>query len=367
MYQIIEKGSVSFESDWIEIPYEYTSSGHIKIYLEVDGTKYPFIVDSGASNILFGDSQGLSNEFKGFSFSVDSNDKPSFVKIRSVESITIGTLTGNDLRFKIIEYSADCEGEAIGIIGKEAMRHHVWQFLPERNMIRIAKSQDHITHFPNEDTIKLRRNKYSHHLYARISIDGRKSNSYFVDTGSNGKITTPLDSTWKVQEASKVFGRTSKGLGGIDKTASYIFRIDSLNFKNGGGTKGPMDISVSDRKFKALGSAFLRNFNFTLDWKNKQMILAPLEKQRFIYRDFGARLNVDEDGVFVTTIIENSSAYQAQLEVGQRIDKVNGVLASELDGCTLVEKVNESDTLKLTFKKEDEINSVNLLRENLFN
>lgn len=360
----MEKGEVTISSDWIEVPYEYTYSGHIKIMVDVAGKNYPFILDSGAGNILFGDDHSLSNGLKWVGFGMDSNGSLFFTKIKGLDRFRIGELSGKDLRFKIQRYPLDCPEEFIGIIGKETMRHFVWQFFPERKMIRIARSQNETIHYPDEDTISLSRNKNSHHLYVSLGLENRKRKSYIVDTGSNSTISTPIDSTWQKDRGKRVFGLASKGLSSIDTTGSYLFKIDTLIFKNGYKIMAPISINVRNNDFKALGTGFLKNFNFTIDWQTNQLILSPLENQTFIGRGFGAGIDIDDDkGVYISSIIEDSPAYRASFAVNQKIASVNGVNASSIDGCLLEEIKDESDTLKLTFIKEDKLDSVGLIKD----
>ncbi len=363
----MENGKVVLFSDWIEIPYEYTYSGHIKIYVEIEGQKYPFILDSGASNMLFGDDRNLSGGFKGFGIGIDSNGTFFLTSIRSVKSLSIGSLAAEDLRFEIKEFSLDCPNEVIGIIGKETMRHHVWQFLPLQKIIRIGKDQRAVLHYPGEDTVNLGINKFGYQLSIYTALNGRKKGRYLVDTGYNGVVSTSLDSAWIPEEGLQIFGVGSKGLSSVDSSENYLFRIDSFQLSKDVIIQGPMTAQVSNRSFKAIGTGLLKKFNFSLDWKNGMMILDPIDTLRFTSRGFGVGFEIDKlHNVYVSSIIENSSAEEVGLLVNQKIISLNGFSSSILDGCSLESLIDKSDTLRVEFEKNNMLNSVKLYRTNYF-
>ncbi len=367
-FKIKARGEIiNSPSNFIEIPYRYNETGHIVIIAKINGQSFPFIIDSGASNMIFAGNGLRYDRFKGFGFGIDSNGEFVLSRMGSVGSVEIGDMVFSDLRFEMIESDiSGCQESGVGIIGKETMRKAIWQFFPNRKMIRIAMNQSAVQHSASEDTIRLRINPYGHQPSANISLDGRPTRRYLMDTGFNGNITTSLDSSWNLTKGIRVIGTASKGLMSKDSTDNYLFEIDQLRIKQFVIDK-PITVSVSDRSFQALGLGILADFNFTFDWKNQVLLLDPLPKQSFKSKSYGVRLETADDGVVVSTLYVGMQAFHSGLYVNQRIEEINGYPANTIsDDCILDDLIDDRDTLVLKYRDGEHLKTIELRKEYFF-
>jgi hypothetical protein len=354
MYGVKDKGVTTLNKPYIEIPYRYNSTGHIVIDVEVKGKIYPFIMDSGASNMLFSQFGVEDDGFRFFGFGVDSNGAPFFPMLKKMNQFRIGQISFSDFTFSQMKpHFVHCFEDGVGLIGKEAMRHYVWQFFPEEQIIRISNELSETTQSFKADTVDCTVGKFGYHLNAMVKIDTDSTARFkksFVDLGFNGSWTIPFDSSMITLPRVESIGSNGKGLASANESTTWFSRTNQLQIGDFSYDKN-MDFMVTQRRFKAIGIGFLKAFNFTLDWKGSRLILDPLPDKDVKIKWFGINLDWKEgEGVIVGSIIENSKADSLSITPGTPVRLVNDRSSYDFsDKCELSQHIKASDSLTISY------------------
>lgn len=174
-------------------------------------------------------------------------------------------------------------------------------------------------------------------ISARLLVDSGASHGLFLETSSSNKITIPA------RHVSSIIGR---GLGG--EITGQIGKIKSINLGNfqipDVITNFPdpetyldtLKTSLSVFRNGSLGGEILSRFTVIYNFPGEKIYLKKNAsfKKKFYFslsgltiRAKGSRLKNFE----ITSLRENSEAYKAGVQVGDRIISINGILASDLN------------------------------------
>lgn len=328
------------------IPFDFGSNGHVIIQVKIKGRYYPFILDTGASNSIFNNSltKDLTDGYKGPAFNIGFYGDFFLNSIYKVEQLAISDFIFEDLSFKKIDLDIPCQ-EYVGIIGKETMRHLVWKFEPNNSKISVAASVNTFGHFPG-DTIMVRENPFSHHLYTNVELNNEEMIEFIIDTGCSCYLTSSelTENEGDLKTITKRVdlngSRISEGRYGFVKNFSLgNFSLDTT-----------IQVLKGKRLFNVVGMSFLRNFNFILSWKDHFVILQPTNQQRFVSDDFAIDLEFDShlERAIVKSVIIDSKIYQAGVRIGTSIEMINGKVIKDAETfCSLDYKRSDTLTLKL--------------------
>ncbi len=174
-------------------------------------------------------------------------------------------------------------------------------------------------------------------ISARLLVDSGASHGLFLEASSSNKITIPA------RHVSSIIGR---GLGG--EITGQIGKIKSINLGNfqipDVITNFPdpetyldtLKTSLSVFRNGSLGGEILSRFTVIYNFPGEKIYLKKNAsfKKKFYFslsgltiRAKGSRLKNFE----ITSLRENSEAYKAGVQVGDRIISINGILASDLN------------------------------------
>lgn len=368
VFKIKELGAAPTLTSIIEIPYRYNRAGHIIVDVEINGMKYPFILDSGGSNKIFTSAEIPDNGLRFVGFGIDANGTPFFPLLKKLSKVSIADVEYLDFTFgKMDSPFSTCIDDGMGIIGKELMRHHVWQFFPEQQIIRISNEIEQTIQSEKAKLINCDIGRFGHQIYTLVKLGNDSLSRYqkcIIDTGFNGTITIPNDSSLLSLRKIESFGDNSKGLASSDSSNAWIARAERIQFSDE-IIDGSLDIFINTKNFKAVGVEFLRAYNFTLDWKNAQIILDPISDVGVKLAGFGINLNFDNSrGIYVDNILENSKAYNLMLRPGTKILEVNGVSHDDIsDFCQLRDLIKSNrEVVSLKYIVNNEIITTDFFR-----
>jgi hypothetical protein len=305
---------------------------------------YKFIFDTGAAfNVISKDIVLELNLQKIVSDTIsDANRKTKkieFVKIRDIEfaglhffnsAAAVMDLQGTTA---LKCYSAD------GVIGANIIRHvPYWQ-------INYKKGKMIITDKPGLISDK---NKYFTIPYKRsiqrlpiieIIADNRIKLKFVVDLGSTGGFHGNFNQFQKICKSDidfryfERYGELSGGALGIKKGVGYTGKLNNL--KIGDLSINSELIDFQDNIGPSVGNKFFENFIFMLDWKNKKFLLIPINDPMITEEvaSFGFSVSYQEDKkhLYISGICKNSPAYNAKLQVGDRIVGLNKKNMRHLD------------------------------------
>lgn len=353
------------------IPFTYSSSGHMLIQVNIEGSNqsYPFILDSGASNFIFSNHvDEFDLDANGYGFGIGANGNFFFTKIREIDSLQIGNLKFKNLNADQKEFNFSCTEKTYGLIGIGVMRHLVWQIDFKNKTILVSKKLKDLPFCKNLIEIPLLRNKKSNHLKAVIQFkkDG-KTKSALVDLGSNSGLTikekTILRDSLPLNSKS-INGSLSQGLGGDNSSESKekIYLLDSLFFNNTTFSVTKFPVNSTPGGLSLLGLGFFENYKTTISWEDEKMILEPYDSvQNFIWKTagFSAKFDKDLQKVIIKSITENTAASNSKIPLNAEIISINQhVFTDEASYCDYRGAKIKPDTLNLKVK-----NSVGIIKE----
>ncbi|MEM8528369.1 MAG: hypothetical protein AAGG68_27250 [Bacteroidota bacterium] len=374
----VDESSITSHST---IPFTISESGHILINISVDNsqTLYPFILDTGASSTFF--NQKLSKNFTtiGRIPQVDINRTLQILKIVKTPQIRIGDIEIKDVAFKQLNLkngSLGCVSKYAGIIGKELMRHFVWQIDFENEVIHIVASRDELTLTGDEKIIKLRENKGGHQLSIICNIpEYDKYIPLTLDTGLPKGVIIGNEQLYRFTDTTKIIpsrryvGNVGVGLSGKISTDKKTLIAYYSEVKIGEKVKVdsfPIYIN-STKSFNALGIDFLKNYKATISWKDKELLLLPIQTLAINANSFGLniRYNNELQEARVEYIIEESAAERTGVLVQDKVISVNYIpITSQEDLCS--SKWKDQDILELEVERNGKIYHYSLQKEPLF-
>lgn len=319
------------------IPFYYSESRHMLVDVQINGskTKYPFILDSGATSYVFKnmlEQQSLPDI--GNAFAIGAGGGFLFPDIHQIDQLVLGNIEFKNVAAESIDkLPLSCVDGIYGILGKEAMQHLVWQIDFEKQEIQIVSEQAQLTFGENADTIKLSENPHGHQLYVNTKLGADSLKARFtVDLGSNNYASTNISKVEKIEgRRVEMIGNASVGLDGEDKSKAMIQEVE--NFQIGNITLPRFSISASGTPMGLLGLGFLRNYKTTISWKDNNLILEPYAKQYFGRKGFGfgARFDEEANALMIKSIYKDFSAHKAGLMPKTKIISLNGELMDTAD------------------------------------
>jgi len=319
------------------IPFYYSPSGHMLVDVQINGskTKYPFILDSGATSYVFKnmlEQQDLPDIGNGFA--IGAGGGMFFPDIHQVDQLTLGNIVFKNVAAESIEkLPISCPENIFGILGKEAMQHLVWQIDFETEQMFIVSEKSQLTFGENTDTIKLSENQYGHQLYVntKLGADSIKA-KFVVDLGNSGYASINTKDLKKNKgRIIEMIGNASVGLDGADKSKAMLQEVN--NFQIGDLTVPHFSIYASDTPMALLGLGFFKNYKTTISWKDNELILEPYAEQYFGRKGFGynARYDKEADALMIKAVCKGYAADKVGLSPNTKIISLNGEVMDTAD------------------------------------
>ena len=376
----LSQGRLTTELVCDTIPFTYSSSGYILIEAKVNGGEetYPFILDSGASNMVFSTfTNGYHLENNGFGISIGSAENLFLTRIKEINSLQIGNIEFRELNAEETDFNFNCTENVCGIIGTGLMHHLVWQIDFNNQIIIISKYLDDLQFQDNTIEIPLHENKYSHHLSTDIKLRNNKSTKeVLIDLGSNNIFSFKESSILKDSinlRSKRIKGQISKSLGNNkNNTSDYrYYLLDSLIFSRSLYFVNNIPIGTSSKSLNLLGLGFLKKYKSTISWSDKKLILEPYDSiPDFNWKTtgFSIKYNKELKKAEIGTITENTPAARANVPLNAQVIAVNEILFSDLESyCNSRKMKLVSDTIYLKIKKGDgSVKEYPLIKEPIF-
>ena len=353
------------------IPFEYTSTGHIKISVGfAKGTSHDFLFDTGASSFMFEDfAQTVDKEFDWIMPSIDANFIPSVVKTYKLDKLNFGgfILFKNASFKKDKQFTNHCDSDVKGIIGVNIMKDLKWRINFSSKEIEIADDINKFSIKNPVDTIRTIQNPNSHHLKVMFSSPSDPSGinkPLLVDTGYNGYLTITKKHTSHFKDSVIFKGATSKGLYSEEPNESIYF---TREFSIGGKEFEAIQINAANRSINALGLNFFKQFNsVVLDWDNNLLLLEyKTSNPVFFKRSFGVSFRFEDKRCYLNAAIKTKTKDLTPY-LDQQIVTINGTkIINNSQLCEL--DLSKAEILELEFiTAENGIKKVIVKKEPFF-
>jgi len=359
------------------IPFKYSNSGHILIDVKFKNKNkpLPFILDSGASNMIF---KKYSSKFDlvtaGYSMGIGSNGNIFWSSIDELKRIKIGGFQFQNLHAKIVDFNLECI-EAYGIIGIGTMRHLVWQLDFKNNIIIISKELKETVNNKSKYKFDLNENNYGHQLSMPLKISNKSKFNATIDLGNN--LNLSIDEDYLKKDSlnlnfKTINGRGSTGLGDSKETTpkEKFYLIDNLYFLNTDYEIQDFPVIANENSLNLLGLGFFKKYKTTISWKDRKLILEPYDSvQNFKWKTFGlsTRYMKDENKIIINSLIDNSPSSDFNLTIGAEIHTLNNRrILNHNEYCKMRSELNNRDTINLQIKTLDTVKNLQIIKQPIF-
>ena len=318
-----------------------------KIEIELNGKEYNFIFDTGAGNATTiydlkqeVDSSKIIRSRKIYGYDQSQN-------VTSTEYI-IDTLKTAIFESKnkftyLINRTLDtyCSiGKADGVIGVYAvMESNFPLFLNYEDGYISFLEDEYLNRLQGYSEVNARFNQITGMIMIELSIND-KNYFYTFDTGN---FTTIIGSDLVTAKENYSLDLLVENVGHQSKTETYhIFKNSSIKL---GDYNLYFDYSnIENLNKKILSHAFIKNFNWIIDYKNKKMYFKPIGDSLFSKKEISSKpriLNFSEKNgkIYILSVLKNETEYKP----GQIISSVGGIKITHNNLCQTLKMLNETE------------------------
>ncbi len=326
LQKTLEQGSTLQEKFKTTIPFEYRQ-GIIVLKVEIENVIYDFALDTGASNIL---SQELVDKLNlkplGSENVLDIHSESQNLKYTKLDQVRINGIDFVNTIAAITDYNKVAVLSCLGVdgfIGANLMRHAVWDFDFDNQMITITNNEDQLNIPSNYSESKLFIG-FAGLASIITEVNGEKSLNNVIDFGNNGLIKlSPITfikqrKKNKITKLAKARGYEGVGIYGSGKERTfYKAKID--NIKIGNFILEDEIVSINEKSSGNLGINFFKNYRIILNWSTKRLkMIEKKPKANNELSNFGFNPTYIDNKLFVGTLFENTKAAKL-LKLGDQI------------------------------------------------
>jgi hypothetical protein len=359
------------------IPFTLSNSGHIVVNVKVQGKdkNYPFILDSGASNIIFKNKiSEFDFENNGVGIGKGANGSYFFSRIKNINTIHIKSISFKNFNVKEVAHNFDCFDDYYGLIGLGLMHRLNWQIDFQKKEITVTKNFEELNFEQNKIEFDLVENQFSHHLSIPLKLTNSSTKIYpIVDLGNSGNLS--LDENLIFEDSlklnsSKVIEKKTLGLGNSKNrvTESKMYYVDSL-ITNSNYAFNNFMFKASPNSLNLLGLGVFKNYKTTISWSEKKLILEPYTKDiNFNYETFGLGITSKSETkkIIISSITENSDAFMHNIELGMEVIMINELENKNSKSlCEFKNEISKSDSIIIKLQKNKEVKTYKLFKKSL--
>lgn len=263
-----------------------------------------------------------------------------------VSDAQIGNIEFKNLQFLAMDFALFKWQKVSGIIGVNAMQNSIWEINFRDTIITVSGTLANFKNITNAFKTKFKPYSEQQTPVVKLLINNKDTVTAFIDTGEPGfiKFNSDFDiSALKVKQPETVrtayYDINDQGKK-LKKKSIYERDYIKLNSLKIGDFK--LDSSIVEKvslyKGKNLvGLSFLKNFIVTIDFKNNDLYLKPLEKTHFPTNiaSYGFECFKRKDFLEVDFIYKSSLAEQLGIKCGDKIIKINNQDIKDIDDNTL--------------------------------
>lgn len=317
---------------YAEIPF-VERYGLIVVKAGINGSKknYEFIFDTGATMSII--SKELMNKYgieKCYSYSIrDSHNNTSKHDYVLIEHLGAGGIHFNEVLAGVIAYPKESGIRCIaadGIIGANVMNGYYWKVDYRKNKIIVSDDISNFPGFNNAIKVKMRRNSPSASPIINLSLNGEKIKNILLDCGSNRGFYLPKKYLHDTCKRITYINGSSQGLHGLANKPDSAFVTNSNKVNIGSKTFIDLYITFNRLKKKHIGNEFFKHFNMLYDFKDRYVYFDQVKDLDScdIPSGYGFVPIMRNDSVYVATIFMNSKATNSGIEIGDKIESING-------------------------------------------
>lgn len=360
------------------IPFTLSNSGHIIVNVKLNGddTLYPFILDSGASNIIFKNKLSkFQFENNGLGIGKGANGNYFLTDIKKIESLTIKKILFENFNANEVEHNFDCFDDYYGIIGLGLMHNLNWQIDFDEQEIIVSENFEELTFNQNRIELDLIENQFSHHLSIPLKLNTISSNIYpVIDLGNSGYLSLNENIIFKDSlklNSREIIGKKDFGLGNTKskEKSKKIYHIDSL-ITNSNYSFKDLTFNSSPNSLDLLGLGVFKNYKTTISWSERKLILEHNNKQNnFNDKTFGFGITLSDESkkIIISSITKDSEADLKGFELGAEVQMINNLKFKNAKSlCIFKDEISKNNSITIKLKMNDDIKTYKLFKKKLF-
>ena len=362
-------GSAELKNDIEEIPIEMVNGFPI-MKVEINNKTYNFLFDTGAPTVI---SEAIYKELDlkptAESNITDSQNNKQKQVFTYLPEMKVGNAIFKNIG-SIVMPIAGPELSCLkldGILGANQMAKVFWKVNYKVSKARISKSlsQFNLTNFETKIPFKILPQKTPR---IETSFFG-KTHTLTFDTGFNGRVGIQ---TYKAMETEikKIPHIISNGINSVgvfgsgDAEESLVFIAKEMPL----GNEIFKNELIKSGKADVLGSEFLKDYEFIMDWKNEKIYLKKLQEAKIDYTFFGFGYRFIDNKTKVILVFKDKNI---PLELGDEIISINDVNVENLSPENICQYYfnrieNQNPTTKLKVKRNQQIFEFEIERKNFF-
>ena len=339
MFSLFQKRSTPFNTGKLShknfsytLPFEY-KAGLIFINVAIQNESYSFLFDTGAFSI-FSPALVKKLSLKKMPENLDTLD--AFSQAKELPLYQLPELKIGDICFHNFLVASDSFTEQFplsclafdGVLGYNFFRELIISIDYENRTLTLSDSLPQTQEYTK---IKLRQNS-AHALEFALAIEEQKL-WMGLDTGSNGglqfsdeELATLLHK--KEYKSQRIIGLFSSALSGANKQSYQdIFLLKNFSLVKSMQI-GSFPLHYQEHSANLAGTNFLEHFSSIIDFKHKRLYLKKREEkiEKVLESGFGFfTFWNEEDGVYISAIMQNTPAYNSKLKIGDRLFSIGEV------------------------------------------
>ena len=344
-----------------ELPFQNVN-GFIVVEMTIDGKIGHFILDTGAPTIL-DENFAKSIAFKtiGKQKIIDSGGKIRNVKTIKLANVSVGGIDFQGIVAGISDFSALKLGlctDISGFLGANIMNKGVWQIDYANKKITITDSRDSLQFSTDKKVVSFFSTGKGTPII-RMTVNGVYLGEADFDTGNSGNIQFTKQAAANLPPMKGFIKGYGLAAGAFGMRKDTILKIllptltlgDSFEIKN-----TPINLSRSLVGTPLIGYEFLKNYTVTIDWKYQEITFSNYKPSVENYCVYGFSPRLMEGKLIVASIVEQSAAFKAGLELNDQIMQINEMdfkNVTQSQYCDLMQKdlFTTTSTMVVTVKK----------------
>jgi predicted aspartyl protease len=303
----------------------------VKIFIKEK--PYNFVFDTGAGMTVI--SEKLAKELglkpKSKMSIGDSQGKENKVNLYAIESLSIANTTfTNEICLASDFTKMSTMGENIdGILGATVMRKAVWYVDNAQQVISVSNDINTLPKLDNALKLPFKSKGFDFTPSVTVLLAGVPYVVGFDSGSSNGvslnkKLMTSAQNQADLMQAAFSVGNSSTGLYGRGKVdTTYYLKTAKMQFA-GAAITNEQVVRVRRNTSSLIGMKILKNYNFTVDWQTKEILLSPIkEVPKDTLNPWGFGTVFEDNSLKITEIRNNSDAAKKGLMLEDIVLKIN--------------------------------------------
>lgn len=374
---LLNEGSTRQINYKTTIPFEYRL-GLIVIKVEIKGSKYDFLLDTGAVTTLSPELvQKLDLQSIGKEQVYGINGKSNELNFVKLEKISVDSLDFLNIGAAVTNFNEVSTLKCLnvqGFLGANLMKESIWHFNFQKKEITIYSSKENLVMPANYKKSKLFIG-YGGVPSITTRSKGYKFLNTAVDFGFSGGIVLSSRDFINLKNNSSIksyisgFGSSSVGI--FSDEQSTIFSKGIINeFEVGEIKVNDAIVNFPLNGGRILGLSFFKDYIVILNWFDKEIIMSEnIASEKPKFKTYGYGMSLKENRLIIDFIYEGSNASKIGLRLGDQIISINDRETSYLsaENYCEIKQMKRFDEEKIKIQRDGKVLEFSSRNENLLN